>query len=229
MSSNPFAYDGPTISALEICLSADRMSSYLVASGGDRRQALALYTYNTALSAGLYGPLQVLEVALRNAFHARLSTGFGAAWHDDATFQAINPRDLPERIAEAKQNLVNLGKAIDTPHIVAQLSFGFWVSLAGKGPKGAYITGLWIPHLRAAFPHVAAIGRKDLHRRLERLRRLRNRIAHHEPIFSLDAIEYYESILELCSWIDPRIPGWIEHHSRVRAIVAAGVIVDQKY
>ena len=38
-----------------------------------------LYAWNTAVSAAFYGPLQGLEVALRNAMHRRLAERLGAA------------------------------------------------------------------------------------------------------------------------------------------------------
>jgi hypothetical protein len=36
--------------------------------------SLALYVWNTALAAAFYGPLQSLEIALRNALHAELTS-----------------------------------------------------------------------------------------------------------------------------------------------------------
>ena len=59
------------------------MSTYLRATGGDREKALHLYTWNTALSAAFYGPLQGLEVALRNALHRQLTERYGAEWYDN--------------------------------------------------------------------------------------------------------------------------------------------------
>ena len=47
-----------------------------------------------ASAALLYGPLQVLEVALRNAVHTGLAGRFGADWHDqlDATLAIAESR-----------------------------------------------------------------------------------------------------------------------------------------
>ena len=38
-----------------------RLGTYLTATGGDRVQAVRLHTWNTAVSAAFYGPLQALE------------------------------------------------------------------------------------------------------------------------------------------------------------------------
>lgn len=45
-------------------LSADRFSTYLQWTSGDQPLAERLYTYNVQLSAALYGPLHMQEVAL---------------------------------------------------------------------------------------------------------------------------------------------------------------------
>jgi len=54
-----FALDEPVLGALEASLSPERFGTYLGATSGDRTEAMRLYTWNTALSAAFYGPLQV--------------------------------------------------------------------------------------------------------------------------------------------------------------------------
>lgn len=51
---------------IEQALSLERFARYIAWAGGDRDQALALYTLNTQLSEALYAPLQALELSLRN-------------------------------------------------------------------------------------------------------------------------------------------------------------------
>src|SRR5579863_1569321 len=81
---NPFPYSQRIINALEQALSAERLSTYLAAAGGDHTAALRLYVWNTQISAALYGPLQALEIIIRNAFHRELSIAYGPAWYDSA-------------------------------------------------------------------------------------------------------------------------------------------------
>ena len=52
---------GPELQALREYLSEDRFRPYLEASRGDAVKASSLYAWNTAASAALYGPLQVVE------------------------------------------------------------------------------------------------------------------------------------------------------------------------
>ena len=212
-----FPYDPTLITALEAVLSTDRLGSYLLASGHDREKALRLYAWNSAISAAFYGPLQGLEVTLRNAMHRELTRAFGGQWYD-ALPTLLSPTAI-QRIGEAKSALARNGKTVDAPHIVAELPFGFWIALLGPGPHGAYHNRLWIPAIHKAFPH-SKQPRKDVHRPLDHLRLLRNRIAHHEPIFRRHLAADYDTILRVLRWMSPESAIWIDHHATVREILA---------
>jgi len=225
MSVNAFTLDPTILGALEVSLSPERMATYIVAAGGDREKALRLYTWNTAVSAAFYGPLQGLEVAVRNAMHRQLSAVYGPDWYENPQCRldagAIN------RVAGVKTDLGRQGYPVDPPHVVAGLAFGFWVSLLGRGGSMAgvgttranYEMTLWRPALHRAFPHIRK-PRADVHRPLDYLRTFRNRIAHHEPIFSRHLEADYRSILEVAGWICPSTRDWIAHHSRTHVVLA---------
>ena len=209
------------------------MSTYVTATSGDRERALHLYTSNTALSAAFYGPLQGLEVALRNAMHRQLTARYGADWYDNPA-AGLDTGGL-SRIDEVKQELKRSGQMVRPGRIVAGLSFGFWVSLlrsggriASAGRKADYETTLWRPALRGAFPHRESLTRKQAHGPLEHLRTLRNRIAHHEPIFRRRLDKDYQSILDVTDWISPEVRAWIERYSRVPTLLA-GELTDVQF
>ena len=62
----PEYQDDDTLPTLTAALSSDRFATYLQWTSGDQTLAERLYTYNVQLSAALYGPLHMQEVALRN-------------------------------------------------------------------------------------------------------------------------------------------------------------------
>ena len=222
----PFSYAEDILNDLEASFSPERMSTYLNATGGDREKAFHLYAWNTATSAAFYGPLQGLEVALRNAIHRQLDGCYGAAWYDNPA--AGLDAGCLKRIADAKKEVARAGHAAGPPRIVAALSFGCWISLLGSGGridpagrKADYEKTLWRPALRGAFPHRATLTRKQAHRPLDYLRTLRNRIAHHEPIFARHLSQDHQHILDVTGWISPRVRTWIEAHSRVPMLLDA--------
>ena len=220
-----FSYTDETLDELETALSHERPSTYLDATGGDRERAIRLHAWNTAVSAAFYGPLQGLEVALRNAMHRRLAERYGPAWYDHPG--AGLDRGAVGRIAGTRSELARDGHGDDPPRIVATLSFGFWVSLLGPGGraeaghKANYEMTLWRPALRGAFAHRATLTRRQAHRPLNALRILRNRVAHHEPIFARDLAADHKRILDVAGWISPAVRTWIEHHSRATAVIEA--------
>ena len=211
---------------IEASFSLERLGTYLTVAQGDREQALQLYTWNTTVSAAFYGPLQGLEVALRNALHRELTRLYGEAWYDNPAAGL----DLggTERLAVAKRKIKPAGRTVTPSKLVATLSFGFWVSLLGSGGRldaagrrANYEMTLWRPALRRAFPQRTPLTRIQAYQPLNALRKLRNRIAHHEPIFARPLLEDHERIVEVTGWISPGARTWIDRHSRVPLLLTA--------
>ena len=206
--------------------SPERMSTYQAATAGNHDKAAQLYVWNVKVSAAFYGPLQAVEVMLRNAMHRELSRCYGLHWYDEP--RAGLDWSCSSRIGREKNHLTNIGHRITPSRLVAALPFGFWVSLLGAGGridreshhrKANYEMTLWRPAIRLAFPHGPRLSRKAAHAPLDYLRTLRNRIAHHEPIFNRHLAKDYERILEVAEWLSPPIRTWIERHSRLPALL----------
>jgi hypothetical protein len=185
----------------------------------DPAAALQLYTWNTAVSAAFYGPIQALEVSLRNSYDQILQRDFGADWWSNPRFLVTH--SLRNPIEDVAADLRNFGKPVSTPNIVASLSFGFWTSLSGPGHRNLHETRLWIPSLHAAFPYCVKPGRDKVHAEIEVLRKLRNRIAHHEPVVHWNLQGAYDRLRMVLGWVSPSMIPWVEHHSRVPEILAA--------
>lgn len=213
-----FRYTQSAYDALTAAISPERLQRYLDANAQDQKKALELYTWNTAASAAFYGPLQMLEVALRNAMHRELTADWGRPdWYDHPTIP-LTPESMA-RVNEAKRTCRKNGNPADAPHVVAELSFGFWVALLGPGPRHIYDMQLWRPTLHRAFR--PGLSRKAVHRPLDYLRTFRNRIAHHEHIFGRHLAADYQSIITVTEWICEDCAAWIDRFSRVDNILAA--------
>jgi hypothetical protein len=196
-----FTYRPEELERIRQSLSKERLSSYMALAANNLREAIRLYKRNTSLSEALYGLLQGLEVTLRNAMHQTLALGLGREdWYDSMIWQMVQQ----DQIANAKEGLLKKAKPITPGRVVAELSLGFWVGLTG--PK--YSVNLWEQHLYKAFPN-AKLGRKQLNKRLESIRILRNRVAHHEPILSRDLENDVDRILETIGWISRDTERWV--------------------
>ena len=159
--------------------------------------------------------------------HRELAACYGKEWYDNPA--AGLDWGARKRIADARRTALRAGHAVTPPRMVATLAFGFWVALlrtGGRierddGPRADYEKTLWRPALRGAFPHRASLTRRQAHKPLDALRALRNRIAHHEPIFARPLRADHDRILEVTGWISPDVRAWIERHSRVPTLLDA--------
>lgn len=180
-----FLNDEERVNSLITVLSQPRLSKYLNESGGDRKKALSLYHWNSQLSQSLYLPLQAWEVVLRNKINNFFIYKYGPKWpRDEKALRNFNRND-ERRLEECIRRLDGKSSsgAVSTDQIVAGLSAGFWVSQFGKDYAGHYA---WKSNLKfRIFVHDPKIDRETADEVSNDLLDLRNRVAHHEPIFHL--------------------------------------------
>lgn len=185
-------------------LSAERFSTYRLWAGQDDALAKRLYTFNVNLSAALYGPLHMFEVALRNVADRALTNRYGVNWMDNA--QVLVTTYQQGCVASARTTLQRDRKPATHPQMVAELNFGFWSSLFG--PQSHH---LW-QALRPIF-QATGIQRHGIARQLSDFRALRNRVAHYEPILQLPLAQRYADITTMTGWLSPSAAAWIQQTS----------------
>ena len=202
-TTETYGYNGHAVRALRRSISPERLGTYLRLASGDRRRALHLYVSNAAIGSAFHGPLQTLEVSLRNAVNDTLALPHGELWFDNTDLLKGNES---ESISRAK---AKIRRPLTPGRIVAELNFGFWVALFAR----RYEDPLWYRELHKLFRPTPK--RIVLHDQLNRLRTLRNRIAHHEPILQRDLRVDHEKILWILEMLSPETAAWVAHHSRV--------------
>ncbi len=209
--SMPFVYSPDVLSNLEQTVSIERLASYSALTGGDKAEAILLHERNTIISEGLYGILQVLEVSIRNSIHRVLTTDMGRSdWYDHVLLK----RTEKESIQEAKDSICRRTKISTPGRIVAELTFGFWVRLIS--PK--YEKLLWVKHIYKSFPNLHKPNRILVFDRVDKIRNLRNRIAHHERVVNRNINQDYQEILETLNWVCPVTATWVNAHNSLQKI-----------
>uniref|UniRef100_UPI003F49419A hypothetical protein n=1 Tax=Nonomuraea sp. CA-252377 TaxID=3240003 RepID=UPI003F49419A len=198
-------------------LSQARLPEYEAFCAGDKVAALRLFCWNTEVSAAFYGPLQHLELALRSVLDQHLFQLFGQDdWWNHS--QANLHHGARAKIDEAVRQLSRRGPVPAPAHVVAELPFGFWVSLLGSG--NSYDQRLWRTALYRAFPGYHG-GRHALHRKLDFLRVLRNKIAHHAPIHHRHLDADHEAIMTVLGYIDAPLAALVARYSSMPAVLAS--------
>ena len=188
---------------LEDALSHDRFETYLQWAGRDRERAVELYTLNARLSEALYTPLHIVEVTLRNRIHGVMSVHFGPLWYDLPDYQA-NARQR-EMLAKARNDLVDANKDDVPGRVVAALTFGYWTAMLGKEYENLWQQTL---HSIGRRSDGKGLARKVLALPLQRMRLLRNRIMHHEPILHWSLAEHHDGMLQVTRWLSPPAADW---------------------
>lgn len=212
--------DPASLTGLAACITDARFQPYLSECAGDQATAIRLYCWNTEVNGALLGGFSALEVALRNAMHARLVDRFGdAEWWWQYTLHSSDHRE----IETAMDRLDRLKSGQWTPgHVIAELGLGFWTGLLAN----RYHSALWERTLEGAFPNYTG-RRGDLHRILERIRKLRNRVAHHEPVYARDLLYDHSAMCAMAGYVSADVEIWITSHSRLPSILAGkGATLD---
>lgn len=234
-SQYQFEYDAGKEQSLKGSLSPERIGRYLTKAGFDFAYAMDIYLWNARLAKSLQFPLHALEVTLRNAVNQHLALNrFPTDWAFDGPslnkLAAANS-DLISSLNKSKSRLL-WGKMsrsdyytnviapahtyvpsynlISTNDVIAAMSLEFWCSLLDKQFEYE-----WRPTFAKVFPNAATNEyRSHLWATLQPIKNLRNRIAHHEPLFDMKCMPSLHS--EVLSVIGKRCAmtmGWTKHHS----------------
>lgn len=167
--------------ALIRSLAPARLRRFRAATNGDRAAA-SLYLLDSQISSHMHAIVRVVEVALREHLHRALTVAFDERWY--ISQRHLFDTDLCEKIDEV---LEVVGEGAPAGKVVAQLMFGTWASLLGRGAtkedgsSAAYVATIWEPALKAAFENID-VTRKRLRATAMSLNWARNRISHCEPV-----------------------------------------------
>ena len=173
---------------IEDIFSAKRMQKYVLACGGDTRRAMTLYRYNLKLSQELFTLVSCFEVALRNRIDKQMVAHLGNDWLRDAI--------LPNGVLYYDRRVENTRKIIEKAYnglmregnyshskLLSEMEFGVWKYMFSNA---AY--ALMGQRLLQIFPNKPRSSRQHrydntyIFQELDYINKLRNRIAHHEPI-----------------------------------------------
>lgn len=216
-----------------------RMSTYMAAAGGDEPLALQLYLWNGRMSAALFETLSVTEVIFRNAIDGALrgwnpSRGAGHTWEWTATPASPLNSMIRGPLKVARNNAAKARAHRPAAHprklapinhddLVAQLTFGVYAGLmptldvTDKSYTGRQ--ALWRECLGTTFNGRPGEDTSALIGRVERLHRLRNRIAHAEPILTVNFASRMRDMVRLVDSINPALTGWVSGNTRVSEVM----------
>ena len=229
---------------VEKALTTKRLDAYRQQSSSDAA-AWALYRWNMEVAAAVLPLASDLEVALRNTIHELMTNRFGREdWW--ASPRLVLDDDTNEMLTEVvRKHRRKLARGTVGPgRVIADTTFGVWVRLLGSGGHSAlgrtvdYENQLWRPALRFGFSTGTRTPsgrerrptRSEVHRRAQAFQQLRNRAAHHEPIFKgiivpgtgerLQLHEVWKQSIELLGWMCPELAAMHRQPGGFMAVLA---------
>ena len=236
--------------SLRRLLGTARLRTYVDAAHGDPKLAADLYEWGTRLAGAWHSHISFVEIGVRNAIDRELiswnssqrttdGSPFPRDWTLDRRAAPLVSELIGKPLTEARKNAAKEARGRPRSHprhlasvthddVVAQLTFGSWSRLV-MPPQGnrhrqgnARQSDPWEQALHLAFPGAASgdEGRVAIGRQLEAIRRLRNRIAHHDNLLTVDTGARLNGSLSLLAAIDPEFPDLVMASNSLRALVA---------
>lgn len=199
-------------------LSSPRLSTY-EREASNLDGALELYLWNANVSGAFFPCLHICEVTIRNAVSEVLFKLHGNQWPWNNGF--INTLPNPKYGDNPRRNLQQASaKSSDVNKVIPELNFVFWQKMF----TSRHDDQLWLPHFRTTFPHADVsvaikVLRSEIYNDLEKIRRLRNRIAHHEPIFSRKLDEDYKAIMKVIGYRCEDTAQWLSLNQNVVSLL----------
>lgn len=189
-----------------------RLRPFLDAAQGDVAKALRLYAWNARMAAASWEQLAHLEVLLRNAVDVCIADQ-ARERHVGIPWFLLPPyyEAQPTVIDTVRRRLRDQGRET-RDDIIAGLNLGFWCGWFG--PK---YEDLWRSTLRRVFSHGSG-RRKEASILLERVRKFRNRVAHHDSLLNEDIGFEMEAVLRLAGMISPDAASWMRSVDRTEAV-----------
>ena len=202
------------------CIPSERIEPYVRRCEGDRRRALSLYAWNTSASGAMYEVMGHFEVMLRNAIDSALASRHNfkkrsGDWLDN------NHGELSDKAAEtinaAREEVRHNGKPVTRGAIIAELNFGFWIRLLDRRYESK-----WGSAVMRTFPKLKRPNNNDmdnLRTLVEPIYKLRNRVAHHEPIWYINISNREADMLQCIRFINEDMAVWTTSASRLRQVL----------
>ncbi|MFE3105222.1 hypothetical protein [Nocardia tengchongensis] len=209
-------------------LSAARSSTYIRAAGGDKAKAMELYGWNARVSAAFMLPSHFAEVATRNAVAEALESVYGSNWPWDRTFEESVPAPAGKNYNPRRDLQQTRSKQPTTGKVIAELKFAFWQAMF----TARHDVRVWNHQILTLFPHSSGMTASQLRGKiyvdLEAVRKLRNRVAHHEPIFTRNLSSDLKRMLQLVELRSAPTHTWLRAMEEVTVTLSQRPVPNQR-
>ncbi|OOV85970.1 hypothetical protein BTA35_0215805 [Oceanospirillum linum] len=184
-------------------ISLARLSSYRsFFAVVDPDEIYGIYCWNEAVSGALFRLISITEIVMRNRFHHALSAYAYQAcsvagdsesndWYNHIALSGKSRDKIFKETHDRRQGKwLPKKRPLSANDVVSRMTFGFWPSLLdAKLPWQELIPKIVPGHRHKQMAHWKVQKNQDaLYARIDLVNRLRNRIAHFEPVWKQGAL-----------------------------------------
>lgn len=195
----------------------ERFKTYCEPGDADELDAMARYLWNIKLCESLTPVIHTAEILLKNSIHRAMTKQHGIPnWYDSGLILESSELELLKRTYRD----VKAKKKTSPNDIVAELSLKFWVNLL----RASYGREVWRHLATQQFMpgRPPQVDRNRVETIFNKLRTVRNRAYHHEPIWYLPNLaECHSDALEAIRWFSER------HYRHTKLIDDFPVVLSQ--
>ena len=185
--------------------------------GPDKYKAVGLCTLNLVISESLYFALSMFEVTLRDSINQSLVEHYGIDW----TFQgkvkyhseSIRMNVDPQRSTYKKYNLSE--NALNNK-VVSDMNLHYWTNIIDP-----INSELW-----KEIGNKSVFNKREIYRKADRLRKLRNRIAHLQSIVQSNLRRRYDDCREIIGLLSQDRLAWCDSNCRFLKVHPGGTIIE---
>lgn len=167
-----------------------------------------------------------IEIGLRNAYATVIEqywSGRPVHWTRSAAslfpplYRVHNGQRVDvnaQQRAQLEQACARTGAVAPPGKVIAELTFGFWRFLSST----AHEKTVWVRYLHRAFPP-GTDRKRDVDTKVAALNRLRNRVAHHEPLIGENLSREVAKVEALGALLDLELGAYVAATSAVPSLL----------
>jgi hypothetical protein len=208
-----------TLKSVFNMMSSSRLAPYFEACNKSPYDALNLYKWNSQMAGALHETIGHFEVIFRNRIDDAMCSRHAfksrpGDWLDDG-HREFKPK-ASDALEDARERTRNK-RAGTRGHTVAELNFGFWIRLLDKSNEAKF--GGAIMRMFPELKRTAVNDMENLRQLVDPLYQLRNRIAHHEPIWLINHAARRDDALRVIGYCGEDLKGWVQSKCRVDEVL----------
>jgi hypothetical protein len=203
-------------------LGHERFEKFFVAAEKNRTTTIALVEWDREMRGELQKVLGEWEIAMRNAYDLTMRS-----WWEGEKHWLLDPKSPVQRPIWHRYEDINEGSRLTISKavkragpkapigkVIANLSLDFWRYLTTKRREKS----LWVPALHRTYPR--GMNRGYIDHRIDLLYRLRNQIAHNEPVFHRPIRQHTATLIHTCELIVPPLADAIFERASIATLWA---------